>query len=81
MKTPNAAPPLCSHPRTEPRKGYCRDGTVQVREICIDCGLNARGPGVHLKRRWFTREEIDAMPVLFDYRLAPVLFGREGGEA
>lgn len=65
----------CPHERVEFRKGYCSNGAVQVREVCVGCGANVRGSGVNLPHHLFTEADIEAMPVLFDHRPQPDLFG------
>lgn len=38
----------CKHDRTQLMKLVCSNGAIQVREICLACGGNARGAGINV---------------------------------
>jgi hypothetical protein len=69
----------CPHMRKQFGRVLCADGRTQVLESCLDCGANARGPGV-----WVPRSELrtppEDLPLVADYRRRPAPPGNRQGD-
>jgi hypothetical protein len=63
---------LCSHLRRQMGRVIFADGSVHVREQCLECGANPRGPGAWVGRSEL-RVPLEDLPLLDDRR------GREPG--
>lgn len=56
----------CRHPHRQMMRVVCVNGAVQVRELCLDCGVNVRGPGVCVPHAEVY--DRNALPLLEDRR-------------
>lgn len=67
---------LCPHRSRAMYRVVLRDGRTQVKEHCLDCGENPRGPGVWVGRSEL-RVPLEDLPLLADHHRSDAPAGPE----